>query len=220
MDNKELQNNAKFDLVFDIIDNPDKYGSERIGEIMSDPEAREIYNLICFSESALQRDKDIDVDSEWERFAEERMTRRRVFFPRFGSKAATIAAIVCTSIMAVAAGIAVTMKTSEHKSERKEMAQVSVVSDKTIQPDSLVRKDVTINSDPTPVMFENESLENIMNHVAAIFDVEVRFKNPATAELHLYYRLDPSLTVEEIVSQLNSFEQININQEGRTLIVD
>ena len=72
----------------------------------------------------------------------------------------------------------------------------------------------------TPVMFENEPLEKIMNEVAKTYRVEVKFKDENVASLHLYYKLDPSLTLNDVIEQLNTFEQINIRRNGNTLIID
>lgn len=46
------------------------------------------------------------------------------------------------------------------------------------------------------------------------------FDNKEAATLHLYYRLDPSLSIDEVISQLNTFEQINIKRQGDTLTID
>ena len=69
-------------------------------------------------------------------------------------------------------------------------------------------------------MFEDEPLETIMKEVAATYEVEVMLNNKETASLHLYYRLDPSQPINEVVEQLNTFERINIRQDGNTLIID
>lgn len=78
----------------------------------------------------------------------------------------------------------------------------------------------TVSALTAPVMFEDEPLEAIMNTVARAYGVEVRFNNDKAASLHLYYKLDPSLPLDEVVSQLNTFEQINIRRNGNTLTID
>ncbi|MDE6122467.1 MAG: DUF4974 domain-containing protein, partial [Duncaniella dubosii] len=60
----------------------------------------------------------------------------------------------------------------------------------------------------------------IMKEVADTYGVEVRFNNKEAASLRLYYKLDPSLTLDDVVGQLNTFEQIRIRQTGNILNID
>lgn len=210
----------KYNLVIDIVEHPEKYTSEQLAEIMSDPETKEIYNILCKADSAIEAEKEINVDAEWENFSERHSVRNRRKFFWFGSRAASIAAIVCTSIVAVAAGIALTMSVIERKSEpiAEEVADVpSVV---IVPTDTLTAKGDTVKVSMTPIMFEDEPLENIMKKIADTYGVEVKFNNKDAALLHLYYKFDPSLPLHEVVEQLNTFEQINIKQNGNTLTID
>ena len=210
----------KYDLVLDIIEHPDKYSSEQLAEIMSEPETREIYNLLCKTESAIKDSEEPDVSSEWEKFSDSRLVRSRRVFSWFGNRAASIAAIVGSSIVAVAAGIAVTVSVIDHKSEPFAENTAVAPSAVAISTDTIATKCNTVNVYMTPVMFENEPLEKIMNEVAKTYRVEVKFKDENVASLHLYYKLDPSLTLNDVIEQLNTFEQINIRRNGNTLIID
>ena len=70
----------KYELVLGIVEHPEKYTSEQLAEIMSDPETKEIYNQLCKVDSAIEADKEIDVDAEWEDFSEKHSVRcRRTF---------------------------------------------------------------------------------------------------------------------------------------------
>ena len=93
-------------------------------------------------------------------------------------------------------------------------------SDVAVAKDSIAVPTDSVNVDLTPIMFENESLENIMKAVAKRYGVEVRFNNKEAALLHLYYKLDPALSLDDVVAQLNTFEQINITQNSKTLTID
>lgn len=210
----------KYNLVLDIVEHPEKYTSEQLAEIMSDSDTREIYNLLCKADSAIESKKDIDVDIEWNDFLEKHSTQSRRTFFRFGSRAASIATIICTSIVAVAAGVALTVAIIDHNPEpiaEKVTITPSVVA---VSTDTLTAMSDTVNISPTPIMFENESLEKIMQEVAEAYDVEVKFNNNDAALLHLYYKFNPALPLNEVVEQLNTFEQINIKHSGNTLTID
>ena len=62
----------KYDLVLDIIEHSEKYSSEQLAEIMSEPETREIYNLLCKTESAIKDSEEPDVSNEWEKLGSSR----------------------------------------------------------------------------------------------------------------------------------------------------
>lgn len=211
----------KYELVFDIIEHPEKYTTDRLNEIMSDPETREIYTLLCKTDSAVEANQDIDVDAEWNVFAQQNAVRTRRPFLWFGSRAASIAVIVISSLVAVAAGIAITVVAFDKKQYTVADSTVETISSEIASPTrtTLAQADTAMHS-VTSIMFEDETLEAIMNAVATAYGAEVRFNNRETAHLHLYYRLDTTLPLDEIISQLNTFEQININRNGNILNID
>lgn len=210
----------KYDLVLDIIEHPEKYSSEQLTEIMSEPETREIYILFCKTESAIKDSEEPDVNTEWKKFSDSHSVRPLRVFSWFGSRAASIAVIVGTSIAAVAAGIAVTVSVIEHKSEPIAENATVVPSVATVSADTITSNVDTVSVSLTPVMFEDEPLEIIMREVAKVYGVEVKFDNNDVATLHLFYKLDPSLPLSEVIEQLNTFEQINIRRNGNTLTID
>lgn len=210
----------KYDLVLDIIEHPEKYTSEQLAEIMSEPETREIYNLLCKTESVIKGYEEPDVSAEWENFSNSRLVRPRRLFSWFGSRAASITAIVGSSIAAVAAGIAVTVSVIEHKSEPIAENATVAPSVATVSADTITGNADTVSVSLTPVMFEDEPLEIIMREVAKVYGVEVKFDNKDVATLHLFYKLDPTLPLCEVIEQLNTFEQINIRRNGNTLTID
>ena len=55
-------------LVLDIIEHPERYTEEKLNEIFSDSESREIYNLLCKTDSAIEAHNVVDVDAEWADF--------------------------------------------------------------------------------------------------------------------------------------------------------
>ena len=210
----------KYDHVLDIIEHPENYTSEQLAEILSDQEARAIYNLLCKTESAIKASGEPDVDAEWERFSQKSAVSRRRSFLWAGSRAASIVAIVATSIVAVAAGIAVTVSVTGHRPGPVAAEPADAPAAVSMLPDTVAGPDDTLKVVREPMMFEDEALEEIMRHVADAYGVEILFNNHEAAGLHLYYRLDPSLPLNEVVDQLNTFERIDIRLNGNTLTID
>lgn len=210
----------KYELVLGIIEHPDEYTPQQLAEILSDPEAREIYNLICEADSAVESAKEVDVNAEWARFSDRHAVGHCRPFLWSGSRAASIAVIVGSSIVAVAAGIAITVGVTKHSRDSIADNPVSAPSVAAGATDTIGARGDTAKVALAPIMFENESLETIMKEIAATYRIEVKFNNESAASLHLYYKLDPSLSVNDVVEQLNTFEQINIIQQGNALYVD
>ena len=210
----------KYELVLDIMEHPGNYTSDRLAEILSDSEIREIYNILSKTESALKTVEDADVDAEWADFSAKHPMSRRPRFMWSGSRAASIAAIVGTSIVAVAAGIAVNVAVLDQTPEPIDDSVIVAPAVAAMTDDTIITRDDSVKGSIVPVMFEDESLEKIVREIAEAYGVEVRFDNIDAASLHLYYKFNPLLPLDEIVEQLNTFEQINIARQDNLLIVD
>lgn len=212
----------KYSIVIEILDHPEKYSSEQLSELLSDPETRDIYNLLCKTDSAIGARCNVDVDTEWKTFAGRHLVQPRVsVFRFFGSRAAAIAAIAFTSIAAVAIGIAVTVTVIDRNSETGNVRHDRTVVQKTdVAGLRNLETTDTANVVTGFIMYEDATLGEIMSAVAEVYGVKVKFVNKEAAGLHLYYKLDTTLSLDEVIEQLNIFEQINITHNGNTLNVD
>ncbi len=212
----------KYDTVLDLIEHPAKYRPEEIEVLLADPENRELYNLLCKTGSACSTDKgssEIDIEAEWEAFYRRRM-KAGFCFPAIHGRAASITAIALSTLAAAAIGISVAVKTFESKQQAEELTPA-------VNEDANALAALVSDTDSTsaphaaaPILFEEETLERILNCIAATHGVTVEYMKPATAQLHLFYRFDPALPLEETVGQLNAFEQINLRIDGNKIIVD
>lgn len=213
---------SKHDIVLDIVEHPGKYSPGYIKERLSDSDARDIYNLLCKTVSAIESDKEIDVEAEWAVFSERNAPpSHRSHFMRLPARAASIVTIAGVSIMAVAAGIAVKIVSDGPKNRSVDNDALPA----TEASVSTSTDSITHWSDSTivviaPIMFEDKSLEAILRNVSDLYGVDIRVVNREAAALHLYYRLNPALPLDEIVSQLNTFGHIDIRQDGDTLIIE
>lgn len=214
----------KYDTVLDLIEHPASYTPEKIKELLSDPETMEIYNLLCDTASACaSADDKVDVNAEWQAFSKGRITPRfRV--PLLGNRAASIAVIAFTSLAAVAIGLTVAVMTFVPRQQPSEAAPHQ--SEAHYAPaDESGSRDTTevaeaVKVSDGPVLFEDAALDDILRRVAEVHGVTVDYSRPETAQLRMYYRFDPSLSLKETVEQLNTFEQIDIRISGKSLIVD
>lgn len=220
----EISTDNRYDLVTDIIEHPERYDSEELTRIMSDPEIRDIYKLLCNTDSSVKSYKAVSrcsVDEEWQRFNECHLPKPKKLLFFSSRHAASIAIIALSSVAAVAIGIAMTTSFSNKEAETLSPAetttQISAVEANASEP---ISADTTVVLDVTPVLFEDNTLDEIMRTVAETYGVDVRFNNDATKRLHLYFKFNPALSLDEVIEQLNNFEQINIVKTDKSLIVD
>lgn len=210
-----------YELVLDIIEHPQKYTDKQVAEILSDPECREIYNLIVKVNSATSSQQSFDVDDEWAKFDQQHAaTSRRLFaFRPLKSRAATIIACTSASLIAAAIGITISITKPAQRPQKVETAMEQTIA--TAQAAAPVAPTAEQSEVPTTtVIFENETLENILTEVAAVYKKELKIDNTQTASLRLFFKFDPTLNLEKVLSQINTFEQINVKLSDDTLIIE
>ena len=219
----------KYDLVLDIIEHPGNYTSCDLEAILEDPETREIYNLLCKTDSALiaHEEEEVDVDSEWEAFSRKSGFILQRFRMR-GVRAASVITIICSSLVAMALGVVVTMAVIDRKAKPETETKVlnsavSVDKDNVKtqdNPSENGNSDTAQQEEGSSILFEDMPLSTVIETICATYNVEVKYDNDEVGSLHLYFRFDPSMSLDEVVSQLNTFESINITKEGNILTVD
>lgn len=67
--------------------------------------------------------------------------------------------------------------------------------------------------------FENVAFEQMISEIASYYDLQVKFENNEDKTLRLYYEWDSHLSIENIVKELNQFENVNIKLQQNELIV-
>lgn len=207
----------RYELVLDIVEHPEKYSPERLNELLSEPDTKEIYNLVCRLRSSMSDRKSVNVDEEWQNFVSQH-SHRKIKFMWLSGRAASIAILLMSSIVAIAIGFSVKIAVFDSRSE-SEVTSDKVVESTTVTASTDTPAD-TATTITSPILFEDATLLEVMESVGKVYNVALRFNNRQTENLHLYYRLNPELTLEETIEQLNTFEQINIRIADKTLIID
>lgn len=223
----------KYDLVLDIIGHPENFSQEQLKELLDDKETREIYNLLCKTGSAVNHECDSpDADAEWEAFKTQRLkgdgnesakpARLRVLTSWLSSRAASTAIVVGLSITSIAAiGIGIKMMADHRQTVAKEaVADVKPLAPAAAGGDTIRTATRQKPAPAEPIVFENATLETILTATGEYYGVSVRYANNEAKTLRLYFRLDASLPLAEIIGQLNTFDRINITLKDNTLTVN
>lgn len=222
----------KFEKILDIIDHQEKYSDEEIREILQDEECRKLYQTMVEVDSALESPSPIiNVDEEWEKFSQKHQLQEEATqnaaqeaashpITSWRKLAASIAGFVLISGIAFAA-IHTYIKRSQEPTQVTADTHPEVI--KSDSAKQVAAKDSLAHPKPEkPAIhktFENIAFEQMISEIASYYDLQVKFENNEDKTLRLYYEWDSHLSIENIVKELNQFENVNIELQQNELIV-
>ena len=222
----------KFEKILDIIDHQEKYSDEEIREILQDEECRKLYQTMMEVDSALENPSPIiNVDEEWEKFSQKHQLQEEATqnaaqeaashpITSWRKLAASIAGFVLISGIAFAA-IHTYIKRSQEPTQVTADTHPEVINSDSAK--QVAAKDSLIHPKPEkPAIhktFENVAFEQMISEIASYYDLQVKFENNEDKTLRLYYEWDSHLSIENIVKELNQFENVNIELQQNELIV-
>ena len=216
----------KFEKILDIIDHQEKYSDEEIREILQDEECRKLYLTMVEVDSALESPSPIiNVDEEWEKFSQKHQLQEEATHPitsitSWRKLAASIAGFVLISGIAFAA-IHTYIKRSQETTQVTADTHPEVI--KSDSAKQVAAKDSLTHPKPEkPAIhktFENVAFEQMISEIASYYDLQVKFENNEDKTLRLYYEWNSHSSIENIVKELNQFENVNIELQQNELIV-
>lgn len=222
----------KFEKILDIIDHQEKYSDEEIREILQDEECRKLYQTMVEVDSALENPSPIiNVDEEWEKFSQKHQLQEEATqnaaqeaashpITSWRKLAASIAGFVLISGIAFAA-IHTYIKRSQEPTQVTADTHPEVV--KSDSAKQVAAKDSLTHPKPEkPAIhktFENVAFEQMISEIASYYDLQVKFENNEDKTLRLYYEWNSHSSIENIVKELNQFENVNIELQQNELIV-
>lgn len=213
----------KFEKILDIIDHQEKYSDEEIREILQDEECRKLYQTMVEVDSALENPSPIiNVDEEWEKFSQEHQLQEEATHPitSWRKQAASIVGFVLISGIAFAAIHTYIKRSQEPTQVTADTHPEAIKSDFVKQ---VAGKDSLTHPKPEkPAIhktFENVAFEQMISEIASYYDLQVKFENNEDKTLRLYYEWNSHSSIENIVKELNQFENVNIELQQNELIV-
>lgn len=222
----------KFEKILDIIDHQEKYSDEEIREILQDEECRKLYQTMMEVDSALETPSPIiNVDEEWEKFSQEHQLQEEATqnaaqeaashpITSWRKLAASIAGFVLISGIAFAA-IHTYIKRSQEPTQITADTHPEVI--KLDSAKQVAATDSLTHPKPEkPAIhktFENVAFEQMISEIASYYDLQVKFENNEDKTLRLYYEWNSHSSIENIVKELNQFENVNIALQQNELIV-
>lgn len=222
----------KFEKILDIIDHQEKYSDEEIREILQDEECRKLYQTMMEVDSALENPSPIiNVDEEWEKFSQKHQLQEEATqnaaqeaashpITSWRKLTASIAGFVLISGIAFAA-IHTYIKRSQEPTQVTADTHPEVINSDSAK--QVAAKDSLTHPKPEkPAIhktFENVAFEQMISEIASYYDLQVKFENNEDKTLRLYYEWNSHSSIENIVKELNQFENVNIELQQNKLIV-
>ncbi|MDE6397064.1 MAG: DUF4974 domain-containing protein [Muribaculaceae bacterium] len=213
----------KLDRFLDLINDNDSVTDQYVRQILEDKDYKNLYNITTKTTDALTETPEVDIDREWHRFEKRNFGKNTVNnvsrLSRFFSRnAAAVTIFIAASLAVVAATIGVTYSIKNQSKEYLSEKEVSEMPAK----DNVIKTSVpesakTVTSEET-IIFKNQSLNNILSAIADYYGVSLIFKTDKSKNLRLYFQWNQSLPPEEIISQLNNFEQVDIKFDNNVII--
>ena len=171
-----------------------------------------------------------NIDEEWEKFSQEHQLEGKATHPivqeeshpitSWRKLAASIAGFVFISGIAFAA-IHTYIKRSQEPTQVTADTHPEVI--KSDSAKQVAAKDSLTHPKPEkPVIhktFENVAFEQMLSEIASYYDLQVKFENNEDKTLRLYYEWNSHSSIENIVKELNQFENVNIELQQNELIV-
>lgn len=213
------------DRLLDALEHPEKYSDDEVEQLLTDPETREVYDILRKTADISVPVSEINIDDEWRRFEAKQPKRRPLILRWLSFVASRNAAAVVIALVGTLAVVAATIGVTHYFIADKELAQTEQTEPqkRTNIANANVAPTDTIPSETTPlpetIVFKGENLERILADIAGYYGATVKFNQDAAKSLKLYFEWDQSLPLNEVVEQLNNFEQINIILTDKVLTV-
>lgn len=163
-----------------------------------------------------------NIDEEWEKFSQEHQLQEEATHPitSWRKLVASIAGFVLISGIAFAA-IHTYIKRSQEPTQVTADTHPEVI--KSDSAKQVAAKDSLTHPKPEkPAIhktFENVAFEKMISEIASYYDLQVKFENNEDKTLRLYYEWNSHSSIENIVKELNQFENVNIELQQNELIV-
>lgn len=210
----------KIEHLIAMMEKPDRYSQEEWQQVLSDKDCREYYWLMCDTSAALHdhRPDETETEEALQRFEKRYMPERR-HIALWRQLAAVFVGLMLISGLAFAA---ITMVKHHQQAPKRELAVAPTKAKATAKTTTAVRD--TIKSQPQESngmkQFINTPVANIVNEMASYYGLKAEIRNSQAASIRLYFNWNRQCSAEQVVSQLNQFDNIHISLDGSSLVLE
>lgn len=223
---------SKTDLLFQMMEQPQRYTANEWQEILTDDECRELYTLMSMTQSAMdavRADEEVTdemIEEEWVKFEAEHFKNEKteknfnfLIFQFFNSSkkiAAIFVGILMLSAITYAAIHLVRHTTNMGDSQTPiKETRVSHSQQSVLPADTAMTDTIPMESK----LYDNVPLEQMLKELSTYYHIKVEYRTEAARTIRLFYQWKPDYSIEKVVEMLNNFEWLNLDLERDTLYV-
>lgn len=217
----------KTELLFRMMEQPEKYDDGQWREILSDKECHELYTMMTATRSALdaerydQQTDDTVIQQEWEQFVAQHpqaATSTRPIWRRIAAVAAII--VIAAGIVVAAVHTRGFGLLQEQQAGNPDGQQATISTTIDVSSDVTEAQEEISTLQNGVHLYDDMPLEQIIDDMTARYNIqEVEWQSEDTKSLRLYYRWEPSYSIDKVVDMLNSFQSFTISRTGNKLII-
>lgn len=217
----------KTELLFRMMEQPEKYDDGQWREILSDKECHELYTMMTATRSALdaerydQQTDDTVIQQEWEQFVAQHpqaATSTRPVWRRIAAVAAII--VIAAGIVVAAVHTRGFGLLQEQQAGNPDGQQATISTTIDVSSDVTEAQEEISTLQDGVHLYDDMPLEQIIDDMTARYNIqEVEWQSEDTKSLRLYYRWEPSYSIDKVVDMLNSFQSFTISRTGNKLII-
>ena len=203
--------------LLEMLDNPEAYTEQEIQDIINrDEDTRETYRMMVEAKRSSRlrlADQPVDVDAAWQKFNEIHQSKSHGF--GWIKIAASFVGVLLVSGIAFAA-IQIVRYTQQNTPKTEEV--INTPNPANVTPTDTLTTD-TIAA-PQPIIYDNIPLEKMLPEIAAHYDAKVTFVNDEARQLRFRFVWNPQKGIEQVISDLNQFERLNVTLKDNQITVE
>ena len=203
--------------LLEMLDNPEAYTKQEIQDIINrDEDTRETYRMMVEAKrSSRQRqaNKPVDVDAAWQKFNQKIQPQQHGF--GWIKIAASFIGILLVSGIAFAA-IQIVRYTQQNSPKTEEV--INTPKPANVTPTDTLTTDTIATLQP--IIYDNIPLEKMLPEIAAHYDAKVTFANDEARQLRFRFVWNPQKGIDQVVSDLNQFERLNVTLKDNQITVE
>ena len=210
-----MDRNDKIMKLLDMQEHPEQFDETALEDMLNDPEMQELMEATAQLKRAMAHQEfsmtDQEVEDEWQSFASE---PDRLQGRNWLKIAATFVGILFVTGITFAA---------VHFISHNERSHDTTPTQEEIREKVKSAEEVSVNNDSItkaePVVFDNVTLDSLVQEIAAYHHLDVDLQNEQARQLRFYFVWKQDDSLQEVMEKLNMFEPVNMTIENGKLIV-
>ena len=218
-----METNKNIDRLLEMLDHPERYSEQEILDIINqDDETRETYRQLVRAKRVSRHHHSAvhpaDVDQAWQQFEHRYMPQPKRERPWL-KMVATLAGILLVSGIAWAAVYAVRHYVTDKPKAATETVTPAAPDEAPVTTVEAATSDSISTVAMEPVIFDEVTLGQMLDEIAAYYGKEVAFKNDEARQLRFHFVWNKADGLDKVLEDLQHFESVDVEQKDDLLIV-